>query len=158
MNEPSLLTPAELLTHWLEHRHLTRRVLAAFPEDHLFTFVPAPPMRSFGEMAWELHGQTAYTLHGLLMDDWGEPRWEALPSTDKDDLLAAWDAQTRQIERAVPAVPAGRYGEVKALAWGDMLVFTAVIGTIDNEIHHRGQGMVYLRLLGTAPPDFWERS
>ena len=28
---------------------------------------------------------------------------------------------------------------------------------IDNEIHHRGQGYVYLRALGIEPPPFWER-
>ncbi|RYD85889.1 MAG: damage-inducible protein DinB, partial [Sphingobacteriales bacterium] len=28
---------------------------------------------------------------------------------------------------------------------------------IDNEIHHRGQGYVYLRALGIEPPFFWER-
>ena len=28
---------------------------------------------------------------------------------------------------------------------------------IDNEIHHRGQGFVYLRALGIEPPHFWER-
>jgi uncharacterized damage-inducible protein DinB len=28
---------------------------------------------------------------------------------------------------------------------------------IDNEIHHRAQGYVYLRLLGLEPPAFFER-
>ena len=28
---------------------------------------------------------------------------------------------------------------------------------IENEIHHRGQGYVYLRQLGVDPPHFWER-
>jgi len=28
---------------------------------------------------------------------------------------------------------------------------------IDNEVHHRGQGYVYLRALGIEPPFFWER-
>ncbi|MGO3807708.1 MAG: DinB family protein [Sphingobacterium sp.] len=28
---------------------------------------------------------------------------------------------------------------------------------VDNEIHHRGQGFVYLRSLGIEPPHFWER-
>ncbi|MGZ5248500.1 MAG: DinB family protein [Flavitalea sp.] len=28
---------------------------------------------------------------------------------------------------------------------------------IDNEIHHRGQGYVYLRSLGIEPPFFWDR-
>jgi uncharacterized damage-inducible protein DinB len=29
---------------------------------------------------------------------------------------------------------------------------------IDNEIHHRGQGYVYLRALGIEPPAFYDRS
>ena len=29
---------------------------------------------------------------------------------------------------------------------------------IENEIHHRGQGYVYLRSLGIEPPAFWDRS
>ena len=29
---------------------------------------------------------------------------------------------------------------------------------IDNEIHHRGQGYVYLRSLGIEPPAFYDRS
>jgi uncharacterized damage-inducible protein DinB len=28
---------------------------------------------------------------------------------------------------------------------------------IDNEIHHRGEGYVYLRALGIEPPPFYER-
>ena len=28
---------------------------------------------------------------------------------------------------------------------------------VDNEIHHRGQGYVYLRTLGIEPPPFYER-
>jgi uncharacterized damage-inducible protein DinB len=29
---------------------------------------------------------------------------------------------------------------------------------IDNEVHHRGQGYVYLRSLGIEPPAFYDRS
>ena len=29
---------------------------------------------------------------------------------------------------------------------------------IDNEVHHRGQGFVYLRALGVEPPQFPDRS
>ncbi|NIP97073.1 MAG: damage-inducible protein DinB, partial [Gemmatimonadetes bacterium] len=32
-----------------------------------------------------------------------------------------------------------------------------VLYVVDNEIHHRGQGYVYLRSLGIEPPAFWER-
>ena len=38
-----------------------------------------------------------------------------------------------------------------------MTGWAATIYTIDNEIHHRGQGYVYLRALGLEPPAFYER-
>ncbi len=34
---------------------------------------------------------------------------------------------------------------------------SATLYAIDNEVHHRGQGTVYLRALGLEPPPFWER-
>ncbi|GHF41693.1 putative damage-inducible protein DinB [Deinococcus metalli] len=155
----ALRVPASVLVpHWLGHRHVTRRVIAAFPEDQLFTYRPTETLRPFGEMAWELHGQTAYTLRGLLHGEWSRPTWPPLPGTDRAALLSAWDEQTRVIETGVPGVPEERYGETVTIPWGEMLTFTAVIGAIDNEIHHRGQGMVYLREMGTAPPAFWERA
>jgi uncharacterized damage-inducible protein DinB len=36
-------------------------------------------------------------------------------------------------------------------------VYDLLLYGIDNEIHHRGQGYVYLRSLGIAPPAFFER-
>jgi len=37
-------------------------------------------------------------------------------------------------------------------------VHDLVLYAIDNEIHHRGQGYVYLRALGIEPPPFYERA
>jgi hypothetical protein len=36
-------------------------------------------------------------------------------------------------------------------------VYQNILYFVDNEIHHRGQGYVYLRALGIEPPFFWER-
>jgi uncharacterized damage-inducible protein DinB len=36
-------------------------------------------------------------------------------------------------------------------------VYELIAYVIDNEIHHRGQGYVYLRALGIAPHPFYER-
>ena len=33
-----------------------------------------------------------------------------------------------------------------------------ILYVIDNEIHHRGQGYVYLRAMGIEPPPFYDRS
>ncbi len=37
------------------------------------------------------------------------------------------------------------------------LVYDLLLYVIDNEIHHRDQGCVYLRALGIEPPPFYER-
>jgi len=37
-------------------------------------------------------------------------------------------------------------------------IYNMILYWIDNEIHHRGQGYVYLRSLGIEPPAFWDRS
>lgn len=148
--------PEAFLAEWLGHRRLTCRVLEAFPEDQLFTFTPAPPMRSFGEMAWEIHGVTTYTLNGLVTETWGEPRWGKFPQ-NREALLTAWDDLSARIAMELPSVPPTRYAEEKELAWGPMTALTAVRGVLENEIHHRGQGYVYLRALNIAPPDFWAR-
>lgn len=46
--------------------------------------------------------------------------------------------------------------EVHQLPWFPMQGYATLLYMLDNEIHHRGQGYVYLRLLGLEPP-FWER-
>ena len=45
------------------------------------------------------------------------------------------------------------------LAFGQwqMPIHGLLLYIIDNEIHHRGQGYVYLRALGIEPPPFYER-
>ena len=158
MNEPSLLTPAELLAHWLEHRRLTRRVLAAFPDDQLFTFVPAPPMRSFGELAWEVHLQTDQVRAGLVEDNWNTRIEVWVPFTLRSDLLSVWNALSIRLKDELPGVPPQRYARTVNCHRAGESGLAAAFGEIDNEVHHRGQGKVYLLLLGTAPPDFWERS
>ncbi len=36
-------------------------------------------------------------------------------------------------------------------------MFERLLYGLENEIHHRGQGFVYLRELGIEPPAFYER-
>ena len=155
--EPCILTPADLLTYWLGHRRLTRRVIQAFPDTALFTFMPAPPMRSFAELIWEIHETTTYTLNVLLTGicpptSRGEVTWP-----DRAALLADWDALSARLDTDLPGVPPERYTQTLLFPWQVETGFQAALGEIDNEIHHRGQGTVYLRLLGVKPPEFWER-
>lgn len=157
MTQAVIVTPEGFLKHWLGHRRLTRRVIEAFPEDQLFTFSAAEPMRPFGAMAWEIQQVSELTLNGMLTGKWTEPDWRKGTGTDRAELLREWDALTARLEQEFSKVSPEFFSQMHALPWGEMSGWDAAIYNIDNEIHHRGQGYVYLRALGTEPPAFYER-
>lgn len=151
----NVLTAEDLLKNWQGHRRLTRRVIEAFPEDQLFHF-SAGGMRPFAEMAWEFIRMAVVIVDGVATGKWEEHK--GVKPTNKAEILRLWDAQTLELNEKFPTIPPHRFSEVDT-AFGQWK--NSGIGTIqyaiDNEIHHRGQGYVYLRALGIEPPPFWER-
>lgn len=155
-NENSGLTPLKLLTHWQGHRRLTRRVIQAFPDDKLFTY-SIGGMRPFGEMVKEFLKMTEPIVRGVATGQWVSKDDSTLPN-DKTELLALWDATTVAMNELWPTIPPHRYSEVdKAFGMWEGQGIDTILYCIDNEIHHRGQGFVYLRSLGIEPPPFYER-
>jgi uncharacterized damage-inducible protein DinB len=149
------ITPAGLLHHWQGHRKVTRRTIDAFPDDKLFTF-SIGGMRTFGALALEIITMGAPMLRGLVSGDWNAPA--SRDPRPKQDLLTLWDETTDQIDALWKQLLPQRFLE-SATAFGQ---YTApghdlILYVIDNEIHHRGQGYVYLRALGIEPPAFYER-
>ena len=149
------LTPEQMLTHWQGHRRLTRRVIEAFPEDRLFSYALGG-MRPFGALALEMLGMAAPMLQGFVTEEWDGYR-DGKAGT-RAELLRRWDEDTDTIDRLWAQLPAEFFQETKT-AFGQYTgpVYDLVLYVIDNEIHHRGQGYVYLRALGIEPPPFWER-
>jgi hypothetical protein len=146
-----------LLQNWQGHRRLTRRVIDAFPEDKLFHF-SVGGMRTFAEMAWEFIRMAVPIVEGVATGKWKEFNSGSRPSS-KAEILMLWDLQTVQIDELFPKIPAHRFSEVdKAFGQWEMPGVATIQYAIDNEVHHRGQGYVYLRALGIEPPPFWERN
>jgi uncharacterized damage-inducible protein DinB len=150
------ITPDAMLTHWQGHRRVTRRVISAFPEDQLFTF-SAGGMRPFGVLAMEMITMAVPMVRGVVSGDWGasinrDPR-------PKSEILRQWDDSTDELNALWPQIPPQRFLET-ATAFGQYtgVVHDLILYVIDNEIHHRGQGYVYLRALGLEPPAFYDRS
>ncbi|QEC51833.1 putative damage-inducible protein DinB [Anseongella ginsenosidimutans] len=157
------LTPSDLLEQWQGHRALTRRVIEAFPEEKLFTYTIGG-MRPFGELAAELNQMAAPGAHGVATRQWIELKdlakeegLDVAPKT-KAGILELWDWTTTHMNKIWEKLEPGRFQE-SDLAFGmyEGKVWWLCLYFIDNEIHHRGQGYVYLRSLGIAPPPFWER-
>jgi uncharacterized damage-inducible protein DinB len=152
---PALNSDA-LRAHMQGHRNLTRRVIAAFPADQFETF-SVGGMRPFGSIVRELLAMSGSFVKAFATDEWGEWDQDRTPISQAA-ALATWDANTAIIDQ---------YWEQMATLGLDrhVVIFGQWPGTItshlfymiDNEIHHRAQGYVYLRALGIEPPPFWER-
>ncbi len=150
-----LLTLEQFYTHWQGHRRLTIRTIEAFPEDKLFSY-KVEPMRTFGEIAKEIMGVETYTLNGIISGEWVWKQDEAI--TNKESLLAGFLQMEKTTKELWAKLTLERIQTVEKDGWGmtsanrDRLLYMS-----DNEIHHRAQGYVYLRLLGIEPPAFYER-
>ncbi len=152
----NILTNEELLKHWQGHRALTRRVIEAFPEKELFEY-SIGGMRTFADLVKELLSIAVPGLEGIVTNS-TEGYNHNLALTTKTGLLKAWDEATPKINDLFLQISEERFkedfnlfGEYKFPIIQNILYF------IDNEIHHRGQGYVYLRSLTIEPPFFWER-
>ena len=160
--ETIVFTPQQRLEHWQGHRRLTRKMIEAFPEDKLFTY-SIGGMRPFSELIVEFLEMGVPGIQGAVTGKWQKVEdmshhsRRGLPTT-KAELLQRWDESTEQLNDLWPQIPAERFQEVdKAFGQWDGPIYFFIMYWIDNEIHHRGQGYVYLRSLEIEPPPFWER-
>jgi hypothetical protein len=142
---------------------VTRRVIEAFPEEALFRF-SIGGMRPCSELALEMISMASGGIRGLATRQW--PKVSELPHHAKSaapstrtELLQLWDDITAQIDALWPQIAPHRFEEID-LVFGEYEgpVYGSFLYWIDNEVHHRGQGYVYLRALGIEPPAFYDRS
>lgn len=158
----TFMTPEMLLKHWQGHRGLTRRVIDAFPEEQLFNY-SIGGMRTFALLAMEIIDLTNPGMDGIVSGQW--KKLEDLPHTNgigmpetKEEILALWDETTDKLNRLYNQLTPEQFHEnTTAFGMYQSPVYSMMLYFIDNEIHHRGQGYVYLRALGIEPPAFWDR-
>ena len=160
--EVNVLTPDNLLQHWQGHRKLTRKLIEAFPEEALFT-CSIGGMRPFANLVMEMIGLARGGMIGVVTGKW--PNLDELEyhgpdrlPLDKEELLQKWDALTEHIDSLWARIRPERFEETdKAYGLYEGRISDLMLYWVDNEIHHRGQGYVYLRSLGIEPPPFWDR-
>lgn len=151
----------DMRQHWQEHRALTRRVIEKFPEKEFFSF-SIGGMRTFAEMVNELLEVGVPSLRGVVRGEWA-PAEKAFGAREwpksKEALLELWDQASEEIDQLFKEARVDRFQEEdSAFGMWKGKVHGIFHYAVDNEIHHRGQGYVYLRALGIEPPPFWERN
>jgi uncharacterized damage-inducible protein DinB len=152
-----IILAEDILANWLGHRNLTRRVIEAFPEKELFSF-SIGGMRTFADMTVELLSIAGPGLEEIISGE-SKPLDERFDHQNKKlMLLKKWDVETGFIKSTWPRITNERFNEVITLfgQYTDKSI-NSIFYFIDNEIHHRAQGYVYLRALGIEPPFFYER-
>ncbi|HEX8461393.1 MAG TPA: DinB family protein [Segetibacter sp.] len=153
----SVITSDELLKHWQGHRGLTRKLIEAFPEKEFFEY-SIGGMRPFAAMVQELLAIAAPGIRQMV-DGGAEPLNEQIETANsKANILSLWDKATDDLNLYWPKLSDERFHET-ILAFGQYegTIWSSVFYFIDNEIHHRAQGYVYLRSLAIEPPPFWQR-
>lgn len=146
---------------WESNRNLTNNIVRALADADAMDQVMVEGMRPFRDMTLEVIGMEQWNVRGLAYDEWD---FKALPEALKtapvdevldfarevrDETLRVWptipfEAITKMRPSPASFIPAGT-----AMEW--------LTYALENEIHHRGQGYVYLRLLGQEPPAFYNR-
>lgn len=157
----AFVSTSEILNEWLGHRRLTRKVILAFPEKDLYEF-SIGGMRPFADMIKELIDVSGPGMKGLATKEWpngsnfSHVAKEVAPT--KAELLALFDQGTAEISNYLPQIPEEEMLEtIMAFGAYEGQVYSTILYFIDNEVHHRAQGVVYLRALGIEPPAFWDR-
>jgi uncharacterized damage-inducible protein DinB len=165
-NEPvtaPVITSKELLAHWQGHRNLTRKVIEAFPEKELFEY-SIGGMRPFAELVTEMLDMTLPGVQGIVTGQWPSIGDMAHVNgggkqQSKHDLLQQWDDTTVELDVLWNQITPERFAATDtAFGQYEGTIISFILYFIDNEIHHRGQGYVYLRSLGIEPPAFWDRA
>lgn len=155
--ELQVISSTELLEQWQGHRSLTRKVIEAFPEKEFFEY-SIGGMRTFAEMAMELLGIAGPGIKGMVTGDWEVLNEHFEHENKKENILQKWDETTNEINEYWKQIPLGRFHEtVKVFGQYEGAIYSQILYFVDNEIHHRGQGYVYLRSLNIQPPFFWDR-
>ena len=152
-----VISQEQLLKHWQGHRNLTRRVIEAFPEKDFFEF-SVGGMRTFSALTAELLAIGAPAMKGIVNREVKPYQETAEDLKTKAQYLEKWDVATEEINNYWRQLTVEDFSETFNL-FGEyeFPVIENIFYFIDNEIHHRGQGYVYLRALGIVPPNFWER-
>jgi uncharacterized damage-inducible protein DinB len=152
-----VITPEDLLKHWQGHRAHTRRVIELFPEKDFFEF-SIGGMRTFAKLTDELLAIAVPGLKGIVNKEEKPFTEESEKLIFKAQYLEKWDEATAEINQYWEKLSIEDFNETFNLfGQYEFPVIQNILYFVDNEVHHRGQGYVYLRALNIEPPFFWER-
>jgi uncharacterized damage-inducible protein DinB len=143
----------------------TRRVLERLPGDR-FDWRPHPKSLSVGQLAQHVATIPGGVSRMAQMDgfDVSTRAREYAAAENPGALLSTFDASVSAAREMLAGLDADRANAPWRFSWGEREIFTmpriAVMRTMcfNHWYHHRGELVVYLRLLGVPVPVVYGRS
>jgi uncharacterized damage-inducible protein DinB len=152
----------ELIAEYDRESALTRKILAAIPDDADFTWKPHAKSMSFGRLAGHLSETTGdWALHTLTVDKLEFPadhKFESYIPASTAAMLKQFDEQVAGVKTALKSFAPEKWDDnwkfvFGGQAWIDASKYRVWRDWVINHlIHHRAQLGVYLRLLNKPVP------
>ena len=146
------------LQSWDREFQTTMKVLKAYPADKL-AFKPHERSRSAGELAWIFVGELGIVDMAIKgqIDFSGQP---PKPPATMKEILAAFESTYKQMASKVKAMSEADYNSmikfpVAPKQMGDFRKADVLWITLMDQVHHRGQFSVYVRLAGGKVPSIY---
>ena len=144
---------------------ITRRVLERVPDDR-FDWQPHPKSMTAGQLAQHVASIPGNASRFLQLDgfDASTRRFEYPCCESRGALLATLDASIAAARESLAALDSARAGAMWRMTFGDREIMKMprinVMRTIglNHWYHHRGELVVYLRLMGIPVPIVYGRS
>jgi uncharacterized damage-inducible protein DinB len=154
-----LVTPKEQFLNAYENEHaITMRVLRAYPEERL-DLQPHPKLRTAREIAWVLFMERAFgTL--VLNDGFASMDPNQIPPPPPEswsDQLAALETIHTQFAELVGSLSDDQLAEKVSFfpRMGSIRRIDFLWFMLSDQIHHRGQFSVYLRMADGRVPSIY---
>jgi uncharacterized damage-inducible protein DinB len=145
------MTKDAILKYWENVRKLTLRVFDLFPAEQ-FVFKPVNNVRSVAEQFDHILICELYARIGMLTGVWDKTPFSGERDLGRNKLRDKLYDENKKTLGLFRMLPEGQFMKIYDTPFGALSGEAVIYETIDEEIHHRGNLYIYLRLLGIEPP------
>jgi uncharacterized damage-inducible protein DinB len=153
--EATMTEKEMLLGSWEREYQTTSKVFKAYPEGRL-DFKPHELSRTARELAWTIISEEQIFVNGAISGKFDFGHSDPPPSTMKDIVSAYEKKHAENVGKVKGMSDADLNKTVKVLVargtLADVRSIDTIWGAIMDNIHHRGQFSIYLRMAGGKVP------
>ena len=147
-----------ILHTWEQEYQTTLKLLRAYPEDKL-DLKPHEKLRTAKELAWTIVTNEPWMIDGILTGNFAVGQDIAIPTTMRE-IISNYETIHREIVNKVKKMNDEDLNRnikffVGPKQTGDVRIGDLLSLLVLDQVHHRGQLSVYLRIAGGRVPSIY---